>query len=296
VNLIPYLNIFEVSVAFQRCEKAVETAHELHRRTLEVLDSLEPEVVMFDLPGRLELENSFNFRMISSWRFWQEYWGEDLQRIGETKAVELLSDLARLIENRYHHPCTIIFYGDPEVREGFFQAFRRACEADSEFILKLLTTTQDMTDFRTKPGKICYAAFRDSLFCYEETEKFYQEYKYKFTRLLQSKMAGYITRKTRMEAEKLLEEYKGYLKWKNRVEETHAWNIQQAIQMLPFQGRIAVLVHPLHCQNLSKTLKCRQIPLPAEAFLLKNRGMEIDHALALKIASPRRPEIFRPPR
>lgn len=186
-------------------------------------------------------------------------------------------------------------------------------DRDGEFLLHVAKVINEITSLRESPKHLWYTPMqvRQTSVSYEETEKFYSELLNRLERMLRFKIRNYLVKSLREHALEFMKAYENFLEHKMKEDEIKFSNIIEGLKMLSSQSgysTVAIFCGPMHYSALLNSLrKEKGLEADVEAlniesllnrmkpFTQKNRIMQTDYEIALKIIGLKKPERFDNP-
>lgn len=300
---------------------ALTSVEEVHSEILRLLDIINPQAVFLDISvDFIELENKYNKRQMTPLEFWTEYYQISASMEGSMQTVyciyikDIIDKKIRLIESRDHLPLSVVFYGlDVKTREELIPVYESILDRDGEFLLHVAKVINEITSLRESPKHLWYTPMqvRQTAVSYEETEKFYSELLNRLERMLGFKIRNYLVKSLREHALEFIKAYENFLEHKMKEDEIKFSNIIEGLKMLSSQSgysTVAIFCGPMHYSALLNSLrKEKGLEADVEAlniesllnrmkpFTQKNRIMQTDYEIALKILGLKKPERFDNP-
>ncbi len=302
--------------------RALVAAEKVHRELLILLDMINPQAVFLDISIDLcELENKYNKRLISPQEFWEKYhetisddMNEHLRALYVIYIKEIIDKNIRLIESKDRLPLSIVFYGlDINSREKIIPVYEEAFLKDGEFTLHAARAMNEIINFREKPQHLWYSPMkmRQMAISYEETEKFYNEFLSRLRRLLEFKVRDYFIRNLSEKAKEFVFSYEKFLEYKIKEDSIIFSNIIEGLNVLRSQSEhssVVILCDPSHYAALfdffeqgrsqvTSGISVGRIDLGGllnelKPFIQKNRIMQSNYEIALKILDIEKPKKF----
>lgn len=300
---------------------ALKSVEEVHGEVLRLLDIIDPQAVLLDIPvDFVGLENKYNKRLLSSLGFWSEYYQVSANSSDSHRAIyriyikEIIDKNIRLIESKEHLPLSVVFYGlDIKTREELVPVYEDALDKDSEFVLQAARAINEIANLRESPKHLWYSSMaqRQTAISYEETEKFYSELISRLERLLKFKVREHFVRNLREKAAYFVSAYENFLEHKMREDEIKISNIMKGLEVLLSQSEdsaIVVFCGPMNYHALFLALKKEkklfelgitlgEVDITSllnkmKPFTQKNRIMQSNYEIALDILGRKKPRRF----
>ncbi|KCZ73205.1 hypothetical protein ANME2D_00265 [Candidatus Methanoperedens nitroreducens] len=304
-------------------QRALVSVDDAHFETMRLLDIINPQAVFLDISvSFVELENKYNKRLISPLQFWSEYYqipasaSRPLETIYCIYMNEILDKKIRLIESKDNLPLSVVFYGqDIKTREELIPVYEDVFDKDSEFTLQTARAINEIAAFRETPGHIWYSPMhvKQAAISYEETEKFYNELLIRLERMLKFNTKGYIIKSLNEQALEFVSSYERFLDYKIKEDRMKLSNIIEGLHMLTTQSDysdIVIFCGPMHYSAFLNAFKKEEASLQGitigdiditplldkiKPFAQKNRIMQNNYDVALKILGREKPERYNNP-
>lgn len=302
--------------------RALAAAEKVHRELLTLLDAINPQAVLLDISIDLyELENKYNKRLISPQEFWEKFhetvsgdMNEPHRSLYAIHLKDIIDKNIRLIESKDRLPLSIVFYGlDLKSREEIIPVYEEAFLKDGDFTLHAARSLNEIINFREKPHHLWYSPMkiRQMAISYEETEKFYNEFLNRLRRLLEFKVRDYFLKNLSEKAKEFVSSYEKFLEYKIKEDSILFSNIIEGLKVLGSQSGhspVVVLCEPIHYaamldffeQSKSQIISGISVEHTGlngllnemKPFLQKNRIMQNNYDIALKILELKKPKKF----